>query len=177
VKTCKRCGDTKLVDQFHRDSGSSDGLRSSCRACRSDQMAAYYSINRGTKQVSAAEFRAANPDRIREADAARYRASRGKKLAWQRDYYYANIHVQWKNGYMKRARRYGLNPVTESFSRDDLIARWGDTCWHCGGPFEELDHYPLAVALGGAHTLDNCRPSCLRCNRAETAAVRARRRA
>ena len=45
-----------------------------------------------------------------------------------------------------------------------LVARYGDACFHCGGDFEELDHFPIPVSQGGPHALDNCRPSCTPCN-------------
>ena len=45
-----------------------------------------------------------------------------------------------------------------------MIEEYGDQCWHCGGPFEELDHHPVPVYLGGAHKLSNVKPSCAGCN-------------
>jgi 5-methylcytosine-specific restriction endonuclease McrA len=140
-------------------------------------MAAYYGANRDAKRTYQAKYRAANAEKVRRVDAARYAARRDQRLGWQIAYGRDNPHVQWRNGYRKRARRYGFAPVVEDFTRADVIARHGAACTHCGGPFEELDHYPVPVALGGHHTLENVRPSCVPCNRAETAAIRERRRA
>lgn len=72
---------------------------------------------------------------------------------------------RWLNRYRRRMKHYGHEPVVEEFTRDDVIARWGDGCWHCpDGEFEELDHFPVSVRDGGSHTLDNVRPACRRSN-------------
>jgi len=66
-------------------------------------------------------------------------------------------------GYLARCKSYGLISVVVSFTRGQLIARYGDACFYCGGEFEELDH-ALCVAAGGEHSLDNVRPCCRSCN-------------
>lgn len=129
------------------------------------------------------EYRAQNGDRLREwereyrarpevkARAAESRAEynarpdvKARKAEYWAEYKAVSPHVSWESRYRRRAKRYGFEPVVESFTKDELIARWGDACWHCGGPFEQLDHYVTPVALGGHHTLENCRPSCAPCN-------------
>jgi len=35
MKKCNKCGVLKTLDQFHKDAVNNDGLRSSCKACRS----------------------------------------------------------------------------------------------------------------------------------------------
>lgn len=65
----------------------------------------------------------------------------------------------------RRAKRRGA--TIGQFGFQDLELRtkqWGEACWMCGGPNEEIDHVkPLSV--GGAHALSNLRPSCQACNR------------
>ena len=43
---------------------------------------------------------------------------------------------------------------------------FGNKCWICGGPFQEIDHV-IPLAKGGLHTLSNLRPSCTYCNRSK----------
>lgn len=86
----------------------------------------------------------------------------------------ANPHLYWAKNYRFRMRRNGLPAIVEHFTREDLIARWGAACFHCGGPFEELDHFPEPVALGGDHTLEGTRPSCRSCNLARAKGIHAR---
>lgn len=67
-------------------------------------------------------------------------------------------------GYLHRCKRYGQNPVVTHFSREELVAHWGNWCTECGGSWSELDHIE-PVRAGGAHSLTNCRPVCGPCNR------------
>lgn len=139
-----------------------------CTECREVKPFAEYSLDRrkrGGRAAKCKECKAAYVKRHRAADPERNRAI-GR--AWRAE----NLHSSWEQAYRRRARKYGHAPVVERFTRDDLIARYGDACAHCGGPFEQLDHYPVPVALGGRHSLENCRPSCEPCNRGMGAGVR-----
>ena len=135
MKTCAKCGDTKPLDEFHRKKSSRDGRRARCKTCLLAQKREYYAANRETLLERAIEYHAAHP------------------------------HRSWVAAYQRRAKKYGHPVVIEPFTKDELVARWGDACWHCGGPFEELDHYVTPVARGGTHTIENCRPSCTNCNK------------
>jgi hypothetical protein len=54
---------------------------------------------------------------------------------------------------------------TGEFTEADLVARYGDQCYHCGaGPFQCIDHL-TCVRVGGTHTRDNVVPCCQACNR------------
>jgi 5-methylcytosine-specific restriction endonuclease McrA len=75
-------------------------------------------------------------------------------------------HLWWESEYRTRCKRYGLVPVVMSFTKSELIARWGNQCIDCGGAWGQLDHR-TPVAAGGRHDLDNCRPICESCNRAK----------
>ncbi|WP_084248433.1 HNH endonuclease [Williamsia muralis] len=74
------------------------------------------------------------------------------------------------SGYKTRCKAYGLPVVIEHFTREQLIDRYGNECYRCGGPFEQLDHV-LCVRAGGPHTLANTRPICARCNQQKYQAV------
>lgn len=165
-KACTKCGAVKPLDGFHRDKRSRDGHISQCKECALERarqwresspegtayQANYYRLNSERLKAQSRAWRAANPGRQRER--------RGE-----------HPESQWEWFYRDRARRYGFVPVVESFTRAELIARYGDVCAHCGGPFEHLDHFPVPVALGGAHSLNNCRPSCKACNLSQARAI------
>lgn len=150
TKQCTKCGEVKPLDAFGKDKSCSGGRRPDCRLCRSRQEHARIAANRAKYDAYQAAYRAAHREKQR-----RYAA----------EYHKANPHVSWVNCYRRRLRRYGYLPIVEDFTREDVIARYGDACAHCGGPFEELDHYPIPVSEGGPHTLANVRPSCAKCNR------------
>lgn len=181
VKTCTKCGEEKPLEEFSIQRRTKDGRQPRCKACfaeyRQTNRAAiaerkviYYAENRDAILAQAAEYHARPEVKVHTAKrkAAYYQANRETFIARQAEYYAKNPHVHWEHGYRVRAREYGFELVIESFTEDDLIARYGNQCWHCGGPFEELDHHPVPVAHGGPHILENCKPSCVRCNRART---------
>ena len=145
-KRCIGCGETKAVGEFNRHRRASDGRQSTCRECRS----ASHAKNRETDNERSRAYREVNREAVQQ---------------WDRAHHAANPHKGWAGRYRRRALEYGFQPVVESFKRDDVVDRYGDACAHCGGAFEELDHYPVPVREGGHHTLDNVRPSCRRCNR------------
>lgn len=154
MKTCSKCQQSKSPEAFTRDRSRKDGRSPYCKECR----AAYH----------AAWKTAANPEslnRRRDYWRARYWADRDADLARSREYRQRRPDRGWAAKYRRRALAYGLPVVVDDFTRDDVVARYGDACAHCGGPFQELDHYPIPVCEGGPHTLDNVRPSCTACNR------------
>jgi hypothetical protein len=106
VKTCKRCGETKPLDQFHKHKETADGYRTCCRKCRSAELnawrakapeatrkktRAYYSTeewkeyfrqwhlaNKATLNARSRQWRIDNPDR-HAAKEARRRAAKLKQ--------------------------------------------------------------------------------------------------
>lgn len=183
MKTCRNCKSSKPLDDFNSDSTGKFGRKGTCRECESA-----IRRQRTAERVAAREELArlhyeANKEAIDAENATPEADRRRREREYQREYYKANLehirrrrernlHVQWRGAYVKRAKRYGIDPVVQNFTKAQLIARWGDKCFHCCGPFEELDHWPVAVALGGEHSLENCRPSCYTCNREQTGPVR-----
>lgn len=55
-------------------------------------------------------------------------------------------------------------PKNWRWLRKATFARWGDTCWRCGGPGAESVGHIVPVCLGGSHDLSNLRPEHSRCN-------------
>lgn len=123
-----------------------------------------------------AKYYAANRERVLNRQAEyQARPEVQERLA---AYRVENVHLRWAGNYRRRVIRYGLDALIDSmedFTKADVIDEYGDQCWHCGGPFEELDHHPVAVAHGGLHTLENTKPTCVPCNR-KGAAVRTQNR-
>jgi len=63
--------------------------------------------------------------------------------------------------------------------REAAYARCEGRCEHCrmcfAGRVPHYDHYPIAAALGGPATLENCRCLCVKCHRHITATIDAPR--
>lgn len=149
MKPCKECATNKPLNEYARKRDNRDGRRTVCKACTKIHAAEYRANNREALAEYAAKHHQDNLDRIHKRKA---------------QYFINNPHISWEYGYRARAYRYGYLPLVEPFTRAQLIARWGDCCYHCGAAWSELDHYPTPVSQGGAHTLANARPSCATCN-------------
>ena len=147
MKTCTKCGESKPLDEFHRDKARRDGREPRCKTCRRAQASEYYA--RADVKARKSEYYSQNRDAI---------------LARKAEYWQANPHLRWEYDYRHRARAYGFDPRVVSFTREELIERWGTRCFHCGSEDgTTLDHYPTPISRGGAHSLENCRPSCMNC--------------
>lgn len=144
-KTCTGCRETKPLEDFGRERKGKYGRNSKCRACCSARAKASY---------------------WGDLEASRKRGREYARAWYERnpDYRSEHAHFSWKGSYKERTARLGLEPVIEDFTKADVIEEYGDKCWHCGGPFEELDHHPVPVRLGGHHKLSNVKPSCTKCN-------------
>lgn len=173
MKPCTRCGTEKPLDEYHRNKRKKDGRDPDCKACASARRA------RPEAKAQRAEYRAANRVRIADWRATYYAENREQILArkaeynaehrdqiraYDAEYRAGNPHVMWESNYRRRAIGYGFEPVIESFTKDELIERHGDKCFHCGGEWSETDHFPIPVYRGGHHTLETVVPSCAPCN-------------
>lgn len=161
TKRCTGCSVVKPLEEFHRDKSGKDGRRSQCKSC----VAEYAQANRERHTEYVRTWRASNPERNQENRRRYHAENRDRLLEQMRKYRTENPHVDWQSDYRKRSRAAGCIPVVRSFTKADVISRYGDSCWHCpNGDFEELDHFPVSVIDGGEHTLENVRPSCKRSN-------------
>ena len=151
MKVCRKCHETKPLDGFYRNSRSKDGRQGACKVC---------------DRASASKWYASNRDLARASRAA-YAAQR----------YVAMPHLYWAKDYVRRARAYGVTPVVHLFTRDEMIAYWGngERCIYCDAPFTEVEHL-IPVGVGGRHVVENVAPCCSPCNRVNSQTVRYARR-
>lgn len=170
-KWCRRCDSVKSVEDFGYSARARDGKRGMCKECNraataewaaanQDKVVEYRRANKEHFREYYAEYRRLNAERERERH-ERYRAENSGSI---REYQKANPHKFWESGYRQRAKKFGFAPSVEAFTRDDLIGRWGDACYLCGGDWDQLEHV-TPVSRGGEHSLSNCRPVCEPCNR------------
>ena len=176
MRTCTNCRAEKALEEFSRKKNGKYGRASQCKQCAKEYAAAWYVENKDhaaklrkawyrSNKDRVAEYYAANRDRIAERARERYAANRDEILDRNAEYRAANPHLHWESTHRRRSASFGFDPIVESFTKEALLAEYGDSCWHCGGPFEEIDHFPIPVSKGGPHTLENCRPACRKCNK------------
>jgi len=170
TKTCKTCTETKPVDDFYVNRKAKDGRQSQCRPCAK----AYGAKWRADNPEYNAQYRADNPDHKTKW----YAANREHVARYNAQYRADSPHAEWEANYRSRARAFGFDPVVRSFTRDEMIAYWGngEKCIYCDAPFTEIEHL-IPVGLGGIHAVENVAPSCVPCNRQNIDTVRRERRA
>jgi len=61
TKRCPRCGETKPVDEFHRDRSAHDGLTGWCASCRNEHGSTW-------REEHGAEWKARRDDEKRRAE-------------------------------------------------------------------------------------------------------------
>lgn len=92
MKRCARCGATKGLGEFARNTRRVDGRESRCRPCGRAAAAEWRAANADSKRANnaawraanpgyAAAWRAANPDRVRAYDARRRARQRAARAA------------------------------------------------------------------------------------------------
>ena len=183
MKECTKCAEDKPLDEFSRDPRKSCGRKSQCRVCDNARRAAYRRANIEKEREADRAYRAANSERIAEyargwraenpEHGAKWRAENPEYMAeYGARYRAANPHINRETGYVYRARKFGFEPVVESFTVAEMVAYWGngERCIYCDGPFQEMDHL-IPVGLGGHHVISNVAPSCAPCNRQNIATV------
>lgn len=90
MKTCTKCGETKPLDCFSRDSSKNDGLRTQCKDCRSAVDAANYRASRSKRLAQVAAYKEAHPDRVKRSNAESYRKNKSRRTVTYLDYYSKN---------------------------------------------------------------------------------------
>lgn len=159
------CGRALPVEEFHRDRSAPGGRRPRCREC----VAGYHRANLERGREGTRAYRERGGEQVREWERERGRdyhaENRDRILEQKRARHAARPHVQWENDYRKRARAAGCIPVVRTFTREELVAHWGngERCVWCDGPFQEVDHL-FPVALGAVHAVETVAPSCRGCN-------------
>ena len=134
-KKCSKCGEVKLLEEFHRKSQSSDGRSSHCKACRakhyagSDDVQArrvkYYKENSDKMRVRKVRQRKENPEKTREDD-ARYRGRYPERVKARKAVYHA-----MRAGWLVKPKVCSMCPVGEPEAHHKDYSRPLDIVWLC----------------------------------------------
>lgn len=86
MKTCCKCKEEKLFNEFSICKSQKDGYQNTCRVCRKE----YYLINKQRISAKGKEYRELNKDSLVEYDKERYKANRDTRLVKVKEYYEVN---------------------------------------------------------------------------------------
>jgi Autographiviridae endonuclease VII len=142
-KTCRKCGETKPLDEFYAEKAGRDGRRTECKVCSKAAMAARYRANPDPARERARRWNRENRDRYDDRMRA-YRESGRKKLSDRKS------HLK---------RKYGL--TVEQY--DEVLAAQGGGCAICG----RLPRDDISLHVDHCHLTNDVRGIlCFRCNNA-----------
>ena len=155
MKTCSKCkrGFPATLEFFHKNKLGKYGLNSKCKECKSQ----YQQDNREHRLKYFKQWYQDNKEQIAEQH-RQYRKDNREKV-------YA------KNAKL-RAIKKGAK-VGETFTRQDVLDKWGTDCHICKEPIDVLDwHMDHVIPLKprdkktkpGEHSLANVKPSHPKCN-------------
>lgn len=87
MKTCKKCGETKPLDEFPKQQGRADGRYTYCKSCKAEWLRKHRRENPDYWREWNRRHREKNGDKLRAQRKARYAANRKgearKQLAWR----------------------------------------------------------------------------------------------
>ena len=163
TKTCRRCGEAKSHDEFHRDRKSADGLMGVCVPCNKARVVEWRKRKRKERdrnRASVAKYREAHRDEINAKNREKYRADLEASRAKERERW----HRRAEAGKVKKKdpRKVKARKMLERALKAGTITRPD----HCQGPNCEGLDSPLE-----AHHRDYDKPLdvlwlCAFCHRA-----------
>ena len=115
-KTCTKCGETKPLDDFHRDKTGAGGRRPDCKECVREYKRRYHEENRDKELDRHRRYHEENRDKVRERKRRYYEENRDKVLEYKRRYHEENrdkvleykrrYHEENRDKRLEDARRY-----------------------------------------------------------------------
>ena len=89
-KTCTKCGETKSLDDFHRDKTKAGGRKSNCKECERERKRRFYEENREKVLERKRRFYEENREKVLERDRRYREENREKVLERKRRFYEEN---------------------------------------------------------------------------------------
>jgi hypothetical protein len=194
VKPCTKCGITKPLDDFYRDSKDTTRYRTQCKQCYSDyakerreqnpnhrreynrqyavqwrerhadDLASYQKKWREQNADTRAQYRQKNKQRSKEYSRHHYITNRERRLEQLKRYNRENPEVHKQVIRRRRARKNGA--VQQRWVVDSSLGVPG-LCWWCGTHLDpERTHidHVMPISLGGPAKPSNEVLACQLCN-------------
>jgi 5-methylcytosine-specific restriction endonuclease McrA len=166
-KRCGGCKTWKTKTEFHKNRTNKDGLSGFCKACAKASHDRWMERNPGKHNEFVARYHAKNPEKARESG-KRYAERHPDKIKAKQKKRLENKLADFRRyRWLRRARIKGNGGNITLQEWENLKAFYNYTCLCCGKRDPEiklsLDHV-LPLAMGGANTIENCQPLCVKCN-------------
>jgi len=189
TKTCTKCETEKSVDAFYLNRGK---YMVRCRECVAISRKDYYIKNKPEIAAKRAIYQAAhrkeqyahtkawrkrNAEKVKESGRRQYAQNpehhRKVKAAWamanvekikdfQEKYRLNHLPKMAEKSHKRRAKE-RLNGIYQ-VSEKELIKLYSSPCIACGTTERVTIDHIIPIARGGAHSIGNLQPLCLKCN-------------
>lgn len=158
AKVCAKCGETKLLSDYHKHKEGLGGRVPSCRYCKSEADKAYRECSKERRAETRKIWYENNKERESESRRIHHENNRVKEAETSRIWTENNRDKIRLSKQRRRARKLLLPDTLTKEEYTNSINYFGG-CALTGEPVNfELDHaIPLAVGHGGT-TKDNCYP-------------------
>jgi len=172
VKRCSRCGESKPLETFPRQSNRRDGRNCWCKDCHRQ----WARDNSDLRRTSLRRWRERYPERVRQYTEThkdeqrergrRYDRAHREKCRAKNSRWYAE-HPDWNRERSHRRRALERGSHVEPVDRQAIYDRDDGICHLCGEPVPRenftLDHL-VPISLGGPHTSANVAIAHASCN-------------
>jgi hypothetical protein len=160
AKVCRKCNETKDVDDYAKKKSGLGGSISECRLCKSETnriwresnkelITGYYYNNIESERERSRNYRRDNKERVRETNQKWYETTRGRQLELKRNWQRNNPDKVTLSKQRRRARKVEL---PDDFTPEQVTATalYFKGCALTGDSNVHFDHLiPLATGHGG----------------------------
>ena len=176
MKTCKKCGDPKLLDGFYSDKSRPDGKHPYCKECKKADAKRYVKENYEKVYQRVQQWKQENRVKDRAYKAAWKKRNPEKVNAnrkYDKDYpprWRAANPEKSRNIVNRRRAKIRNLPATLTVREwNQILELFDNSCAYCGELGElHQDHF-IPVALDGAYVMGNIIPACPFCNQSKNA--------
>lgn len=168
-RKCNKCGETKDLSAFIKDSKLKSGIRPRCKDCKKAHGHEWHEKNKERKKLLNQAWYQANRDR-KTAAVLEWRAQNVAKTAennkrWKRENPERVRLGHSRSKFLRRSRLKNAKCDLTAQQWEMIKVAYKQCCAYCGEKVSELtqDHV-IPVSKGGDHTAQNIVPACRSCN-------------
>lgn len=171
VKICRKCGEAKPFDEFHKNNARADGHQSTCKSCWAIYDKAWHDANKERHSSNVKAWYRNNTEQAKALNKAWYEEHKERKAVVANQWRENNPDkVRAKN---TRRRTRNQNGAGDVSGNDIAAIRAAQTdkqgrliCWRCCKPITgkpHLDHW-IPLAKGGTNDPGNLHYMHAKCN-------------
>lgn len=182
-KTCTKCGEWKLYEEFHKNKRTKDGFVPRCKLCKAEYASQWYQQNKERQRELNRRWIAANTERWRQYRQSWYFENKEHMREVNQRWRDKNVEQwrsfgkRWRDDNLQKARelerlkahkRRALKRQSSgSFTREGweaLCLRYGGKCLCCGSSEALTIDHVVPLSKGGTNDIQNIQPLCNSCN-------------